>query len=163
MKLQLILLNDLFYRGTGPAGTTVPSSTDGFFFTAFNETTKTSRLTFDTPWFIPNESIYFRQVSDSEVMLQEGVYEISVSGLIEQADDTHGAEIYLQNEEGSAIKDLTFKLPENTDKRMYFTKSIIFRFENPTTLSMETNILGNPDTSNVTITEITLYIKKIHE
>lgn len=151
------------YREIGPAGPTVPSSTDGLFFTAFNETTKTNRLTFDAPWFIPNESIYFRQVSENEVMLQEGVYEISVSGLIEQVDDTHGAEIYLQNEEGSAIKDLTFKLPENTDKRMYFTKSIIFRFENPTTLSMETNILGNPDISNVTITEIILYIKRIHE
>ena len=36
-------------------------------------------------------------------------------------------------------------------------------FENLTTLSMETNILGNPDISNVTITEIILYIKRIHE
>lgn len=41
-----------------------------------------------------------------------------VSGLIKEADDTHGAEVYLQDENDSAFKDLTFKLETGKANQM---------------------------------------------
>lgn len=52
-----------------------------------------------------------------------------VSGLIKEADDTHRTEVYLQDENGSAFKVLTFKLETGKANQMYFTRTIFFRFE----------------------------------
>ena len=114
-------------------------------------------------WLIPNESEYFSILNDTEIEVQPGIYEITFSGLIEQADETHGATFYLQNSEGSALKDLTFKLEPNSGKQMSFSQNIVFRFEKLTVLEVGADILGDSGTSNVVITGVNLTIKKIHE
>ena len=92
-----------------------------------------------------------------------GIYEITMSGLISGVDNDHGAEIYLSDNNGSAVKDLDFKLANGDGKQMNFSRSIIFRFENPTILSVHTNITGEIGTSNIVISGVNLYFKKIHE
>lgn len=136
---------------------------DAIFFTGYNDTNTSTILSLDTSWPIPNPNPYIKIINDNEISIPVGIYEISLSGLISNADDTHGGEIYVQDDTSSAVKDLLFTLPINTDKQMYFSKTIIFRFEKDTTLQVLTNILGNENTSNVSISNVTLSIKKIHE
>lgn len=117
----------------------------------------------DTPWLIPNSSPYFSLPSTSEIEVQPGIYEITLSGLIEEADDTHGAEVYLMDDKGSAIKGLSFRLPPGNTRQMHFSQTIVFRFEDTTILQSTVSILGDHGTSNVNVAEVNLLIKKIHE
>lgn len=147
----------------GPTGPSAISSTDGIFSTGFNDSDIVGKMTFDNLWIIPSESEFFNQISDSELEIKPGIYEITMSGLINKADDTHGAEVYLQNSEGSAIKDLSFELSIGNGKQMYFSQTTFFRFEVETVLQVMTNILGDIGTSNVVISDVNLILKKIHE
>lgn len=142
---------------------TQPSLIEGMFFTGFLETNISSIMQFDIPWLIPNDNKYFNKLNDEEIEVQPGVYEINLSGLIKNADLNHGGEVYLQTSEGTALKDLNFILLAGEDKKMYFSKNILFRFENPTILQVATNIIGDINDSNVVITEVSLFLKKIHE
>ena len=150
----------------GPQGETGPvisSSNQGIFYTNFLDTEDANSMTFENPWFIPNEPEFFRKIDDTSIEVLPGVYQIMISGLIKEADDTHGAEVYLQDENGSAFKDLTFKLETGKANQMYFTRTIFFRFENTTTLKVSTNILGDIGTSNIVISDVNLALIKIHE
>ena len=147
----------------GDAGELVPSSTEAMFATGFVDKDDNGVMEFDTPWLIPGDSAIFKNVSNTGVGIVSGIYEIVVSGLIREADDTHGAEVYLANSEGSAIKDLTFELKAGYGKQMYFSKIIAFRFESDTILSLNVNLLGDLGTSSVVIENVNLVMKKIHE
>ena len=147
----------------GEAGPVIPSSTEAIFSTGFNETNESEQMIFDTPWLIPNESEFFTQLSDSELEVKPGIYEITMSGLISDMDDSHGAEVYLETFEGTAIKDLDFKVLEGISKQVYFSKTIIFRFESPVILRVISNIIGDLNTSKVSISSVNLHIKRIHE
>ena len=147
----------------GEQGPTIPSSNQGIFYTNFLDTKETNNMTFENPWFIPNEPEFFEKIDNSSVKVLPGIYQITMSGLIKEADSTHGAEIYLQDENGSAFKDLTFKLEANKGNQMYFTRTIFFRFENETTLQVATNIIGDIGTSNIAISDVNLALIKIHE
>lgn len=96
---------------TGPSGSIPVSSTEELFFTSYEDTNKSNEMLFKDSWLIPNHSISFTLVSDSEVEVQPGIYEIAFSGLIEKADGTHGAGFYLQDKDGAAIKDFSYELP----------------------------------------------------
>lgn len=148
---------------TGPTGPIAISSNEGLFFTSFLDTRIQGEMLIDTPWLIPNPSPYFSLPSTSEIEVQPGIYEITLSGLIEEADDTHGAEVYLMDDKGSAIKGLSFRLPAGNTRQMHFSQTIVFRFEDTTILQSMVSILGEHDTSNVNIAEVNLLIKKIHE
>lgn len=148
---------------TGPTGPIAISSNEGLFFTSFLDTRIQGEMLIDTPWLIPNPSSYFSLPSTSEIEVQPGIYEITLSGLIEEADDTHGAEVYLMDDKGSAIKGLSFRLPAGNTRQMHFSQTIVFRFEDTTILQSMVSILGEHDTSNVNIAEVNLLIKKIHE
>lgn len=45
---------------------------------------------------------------------------------------------------------------------MRFSQVTFFKFDTLTTLQVMVNILGEEDTSNVTISDVNLLIKKIH-
>ena len=75
-------------------------------------------------------------------------------------DNTHGGSFYLADSTGSAIKDLTFELPLSDISKMYFSKNILFRFKDDTTLEVMTNLTGDINTSNVEVKDITLLMKK---
>ena len=124
----------------GEPGPLIASSNEGIFFTGFADT----------------------NVSESEIEIEPGIYEITLTGLIENADEDHGAAFYLKNEAGSAIKDLSFQLPIGEGKIMHFSQVTLFKFDTLTTLQVMVNILGEEDTSNVTISDVNLLIKKIH-
>ena len=147
----------------GPTGPIASSSNEGLFSAGFIDTKETGDMVFQDSWFIPNQSSYFKLIGDKELEVQPGIYEITFSGLIEDADTTHGATLYLQTDEGSAIKDLTFNLPIDSGKQMHFSQTIIFRFEKVTILKASSSILGDTGTSSVTISDVNLLIKKVHE
>lgn len=46
---------------------------------------------------------------------------------------------------------------------MYFSKNILFRFKDDTTLEVMTNLTGDINTSNIELKDVTLLMKKIHE
>lgn len=147
----------------GPPGPIIPSSNEAIFFTSLEDTNTTEAMPLNDIWIIPSNTEYFTVISDTEVSVEPGIYEIVLSGLISQVDDTHGATFYLKNTSGSAIKDLSFQLLAGPTKQMYFSQDIIFRFEDTTTLEVMASIEGDEDTSSVTITDVNLLLKKIHE
>mgnify|MGYP004527282283 CR=1 FL=1 len=147
----------------GPTGPIAVSSSEGLFSTGFVDTTESIEMNFENSWLIPNESEYFTIVSENEVLVEPGIYEITLSGLIEQADDTHGATFYLKNSNGEAIKDLSFELLAGNGKQMSFSQTIVFRFEESTILQVIVDILGDNGTSNVKVSGVNLLMKKIHE
>lgn len=147
----------------GPEGPTTPSTNEGLMSTGFVETKTTGKMTLQDPWLIPNPSSYFNLLEDNDIEVQPGIYEITFSGLIKGVDATHGGTFYLQTDEGSAIKDLTFELLASNGKQMHFSQSIVFRFENITNLQAMAGLFGDENDSNVTITDVNLLMKKIHE
>ena len=60
------------------------------FYTSFVDTKEEGLLTISSPWLIPNLSNYFEVVNENEVLVKLGIYEITLSGLISNADNTHG-------------------------------------------------------------------------
>lgn len=78
-------------------------------------------------------------------------------------DELHGAEIYLSDSKGSAIKDLNFKLEQGTSKIFSLSQAIVFRFENVTNLNVDFSITGDETTSNIIAFNVYLIMKKIHE
>lgn len=147
----------------GPTGPIAISSTEEILFTSFLETNTSGKMSRQDSWIIPSESEYFSLLNETDIKVQPGIYEISFSGLIEKADDSHGATFYLKDDVGSAIKDLSFELLAGNGKQMNFSQTILFRFEKETILQVEADILGNTDDSNVVVTNVNLIMKKIHE
>lgn len=151
---------------TGPQGETgsiLSSSTEGLFSACLLDTRSAGQMIYQDVWLIPSNNEYFSLLNENDLEVQPGIYEITFSGQIEEADDTHGATFYLQTSDGAAIKDLTFKLPINNGKQMHFSQTIIFRFEDVTILQVVSDILGDIGTSNIIFTDINLLMKKIHE
>lgn len=146
----------------GDTGPSAIASVQGMFFTGFLDANTSGELTFDNPWFLPNTSPYFSLNGNNGIDIVPGVYEITFSGLIEQVDNSHGALFYLKDDTGAAIKDLYFKLEAGNIRQMAFSKTILFRFENDTTLQGIATILGD-DPSNIVISNVNLLIKKIQE
>lgn len=140
----------------------IASSNEGIFFTGFADTNVTGEMIIQAPQLISNQSEYISIISESEIEIEPGIYEITLTGLIENADEDHEAAFYLKNEDGSAIKDLSFQLPIGEGKIMHFSQVTFFKFDTLTKLQVMVNILGEEDTSNVTISDVNLLIKKIH-
>ena len=152
-----------FYIPRGNPGPTTPSSTEKIFFSDFNELTSSGKLIYDNVWNIPNDTEIFNIIDESKVKVIPGIYEISISGLVTGIDDNNSAEIYLLTDKGAAIKDLNFKFPKNSGNQSYFSKTTLFRFEEETYLEINTNIISDLQTSTITISEVNLLLKKIHE
>lgn len=147
----------------GPAGPIASSSNEGVFFTSFDETDSSEKISLHDTWIIPNPSEFFSVLNDTDIEVQPGIYEINFSGFIDKVDDTHGATFYLQTSNGSALRDLTFNLPMGSIHQMNFSQAMIFRFEEVTVLQVMTSISGDEGTSNVTVSDVNLIMKKIHE
>ena len=148
---------------TGPKGDTPISSSEGVFFASYNDTNDIEAMVISDTWLIPEFSEYFIIPNNTEVEVVTGIYEIDLSGYIDGVDNTHGGSFYLVDSTGAAIKDLNFELLEGDISRMYFSKNILFRFEEDTILEVMTNLTGDINTSNVGIKDVTLLMKKIHE
>ena len=148
---------------TGPTGPTSSASIEALFSTSLADSSTSNLMTFDNPWFIPNDTDAFYQVDDSKISVTPGIYEISMSGLISGVDENHGAEVYLSDDNGSAIKDLNFKLLSGNINQMYFSQIILFRFDKETILEVTTNFTGDTNSSNVVISGVNVFIKKIKE
>lgn len=147
---------------TGPMGPVTPTTSEGLFFAGFNDASSSVTMDITDPWFIPNPSEYFSVSGTTDVVVLPGIYEITFSGLIEGADDNHGAVLYLKDEKGSAIKDFTFNLTQGNGKQAHFSQTIIFRFEETTTLQSVATILGDEGTSQVKVSDVNLLLKRLH-
>ena len=139
------------------------SSTEGIFFASYNDTNDAIAMVINDTWLIPELSEYFIIPNNTEVEVVPGIYEIDLSGYIDGVDNTHGGSFYLVDSTGAAIKDLNFELLLGDISRMYFSKNILFRFEEDTILEIMTNLTGDINTSNVGVKDVTLLMKKIHE
>lgn len=147
----------------GEPGDVSVSSYEGLLFASFKDTKGINNMEFENTWLVPNVSPYFTLLNNSEIELIPGIYEISFSGTIEGADNTHGGAFYLQTSEGDALKDLNYTLPTDSLEMMHFSQTILFRFDKDTILQVPVDILGDLNTSNIEIKNVTLLLKKIHE
>lgn len=147
----------------GLPGPVAVSSTDSVFFTSYEELENSKIASLQDSWIVPNPSNYFKILNNTEIEVQPGIYEIVFSGWIENIDDEHSANLYLQTKEGDAIKDLSFELLAGNGKQMNFSQDILFRFEKVTVLQVVIDITGDIRTSNVKVSSINLVMKKIHE
>lgn len=145
----------------GAEGPSFPASTKAMFYTSFIDTKEEGLLTILSPWLIPNPSDYFEVINDNEVLIKPGIYEITLSGLISGADDIHGGHFYLQDENGSEIKALSFNFPQSNGKYEHFYQTTLLRFESDTKLSVNTVILGDTYASSVEFSNVNLMIKRI--
>lgn len=143
----------------GEDGSSASSIYGEVFYTSFNDASR-GLLKIDTPWLIPNPSRCFNILSDTEILISPGVYEIMLSGVISNTDDVHGGHIYLQDGNGSEIKALSFNYPAGSGAFMQFSDTTILRFEVETTLSVNTLILGDVDSSNVVFSNANLCLKR---
>ena len=91
------------------------------FYTSFVDTKAEGVLTILSPWLIPNLSNYFEVVNENKVLVKPGIYEITLSGLINNSDNTHRGHFYLQDENGSEIKTLSFSFPQSNGKYAQFS------------------------------------------
>lgn len=147
----------------GDTGEAAISSNESIFFTSYEPTDASGVMTLGDTWLVPNPSEYFLIPNDTEVEVTPGIYEISFSGIVKGVDNTHSGQFYLITGAGSAIHDLTFELSTGSINEMYFSKNILFRFEEDTILEVMAGVSGDIDTSNVEIDNVTLLMKKIHE
>ena len=122
----------------GPECPSFPASVEEMFYTSFVDTKAEGLLTILSPWLIPNLSNYFEVVNENEVLVKPGIYEITLSGLI--SNDTHRWYFYLQDENGSEIKALSFSFPQSNGKYAQFYQTTLLRFEEDTKLSVNTII-----------------------
>ena len=104
----------------GPECPIFPASVEEMFYTSFLDTKAEGLLTILSPWLIPNLSNYFEVVNENEVLVKPGIYEITLSGLISNADNTHRGHFYLQDENGSEIKTLSFSFHQSNGKYAQF-------------------------------------------
>ena len=152
-----------FFIPRGNPGPIIPSSTEGIFFTDFNELTTSGEMIFNNTWLIPSLSDIFTIIDENKVEVVPGIYEISLSGLITGLDNDNSAEIYLLTDKGSAIKDLSFKFPKGSGSQSYFSKTTLFRFEEESILDVSVNILSDLQAPTISISEVNLLLKKIRE
>ena len=82
MKLQLILLDDLFYRGTGPRGTLGPTSYDAVCFSSFKDTNSAGTSIITTTRIIPGNSDIISITGNKINILRTSVFEITLCGRI---------------------------------------------------------------------------------
>lgn len=107
----------------GPEGPSFPASVEEMFYTSFVDTKAEGLLTILSPWLIPNLSNYFEVVNENKVLVKPGIYEITLSGLINNSDNTHRGHFYLQDENGSKIKALSFSFPQSNGKYAQFSNA----------------------------------------
>lgn len=147
----------------GDKGDTPISSSEGVFFASYDDTNGVISMVLNDTWLVPEVSEYFVILSNTDVEVAAGIYEINLSGQVSGVDDTHGGGFYLADSTGAAIKDLTFELSMGNMNEMYFGKAILFRFEKDTILEVMTSLTGDINTSKVMIKNVTLLMRKIHE
>lgn len=162
-KLLCLGINPLVINPKENKDDIAVSSNESIFFASFIDSNTSGIMNINNTWLIPNPSNYFLVPNDTEVEVTPGIYEIDLSGYISGVDTTHSGQFYLVTSDGSAIHDLTFELSTGNISEMYFSKNILFRFEENTILEVAGGISGNLDTSNVKISNVTLLMKKIHE
>lgn len=151
---------------TGPQGEVGPVATasyEGLLHANYIDTSNEGDMELNDSWLVPDPCIYFTIKGDTEIEIEPGIYEITMSSFISGIDSTHGVEIYLKDANASAIKDLDFKVEPDGVKEINFSRTILFRFENINTLSIAVFITGDIGTSNIEVSNVSLLLKKIHE
>ncbi len=145
----------------GEAGPSYPASYQSLFYTSFIESKEEGVFVISAPWLVPNPSDCFEILNGTDVLVKPGVYEISLACQMAGADDAHGAHVYLQDENGSEFKALSFNYPANNGTFEYFYQTTLLRFENDTTLSVNALILGDNDSANIKFSNANLMLKKL--
>lgn len=145
----------------GDSGDIPTSSYEGMLFASFAETNYSRVLAVQERKIIPNPSEIF-EITTNNITIQPGTFEIVLAGSIEKVDNSHGGIFYLKNSNEEVILDLSFNLPAGSTTQMHFSQTIIFTFNETTTLSVQAGITGDHDTSNVVISDVNLLMKKIH-
>lgn len=161
MKLQLILLDDLFYRGTGPkgdSGSLTPTSYCAIAFASFPNTQTAGIMQMGSRKLIPSGGRYLEMPNNTDIKVNStGSYEITLCGRISGVTQTTGASFELYNEtEKATVTDLEFTLNKGTTEDMDFSETNVVDIYAPATLHLKTKIDGN---DTIDFTHVNIIIK----
>ncbi len=159
MKLQLILLDDLFYRGTGPRGTLGPTSYDAVCFSSFKDTNSAGTSIITTTRIIPGNSDIISITGNKINILRTSVFEITLCGRISGVTNDTGGKFYLYNTAtGEKISDMEFVLDKGNTSDMDFSEVNFVDIYTGGSLEVRTEIIGN-DTGNISFSMINVILK----
>ena len=148
---------------TGPAGTPAisPTSYDAVLFVSFAQAHYSKVMTFQEYLSIPDNNDYFNLTDNTNIVLVEpGIYEITLCGQISGVDQSHGAIFYLSNANGYVIQDLSFEVKAGTTSRMDCSESIMIKIDTQTTIYVRCGVIGDSSTANIDFANVNLLIKK---
>lgn len=175
MKLQLILLDDLFYRGTGPkgdtgekgdtgpigpTGTMGPTPYDGVAFVSFMDTQNAGTVSLGRSRIIPGNSDIFALENGTDIKIKRtSILEITLCGRISGVTNDNGASFFLQNiTANEKVNDLVFDLEKGATPDMDFSETNMVDIVGPATLQLQTSI-ENPGSSNIKFTYMNIILK----
>ena len=163
MKLQLILLDDLFYRGTGPQGpqgTLGPTSYNAVCFSSFKDTTNAGTMTVTTTRIIPGNSDII-SISGNQIKVSKtSVFEVTLCGRISDVTNDTGGKFYLYNATtNEKISDMEFVLDKGTTSDMDFSEVNFVDVYAGGNLEIRTEVIGN-DTGNISFSMVNVILKR---
>ena len=165
MKLQLILLDDLFYRGTGPKGergeigptgpqgNMGPTSYSTIGFIRYASTTESTDASIYTYRIIPGTANIIQIKNNKDITINNtGLFEITVCGRISGVTTETGGKFSLMNT-------TTGKLNKGITEDMDFSEVAFAEITAPANLRIKTEITGDKNTSNILFSTINVLIK----
>lgn len=173
MKLQLILLDDLFYRGTGPKGeqgeigptgpkgNMGPTSYSTIGFIRYASTTESTDASIYTYRIIPGTANIIQIKNNKDITINNtGLFEITVCGRISGVATETGGKFSLMNTTtGKDLTDLSFELNKGNTEDMDFSEVAFAEITAPANLRIKTEITGDKNTSNILFSTINVLIK----
>lgn len=173
MKLQLILLDDLFYRATGPKGeqgeigptgpkgNMSPTSYSTIGFIRYASTTESTDASIYTCRIIPGTANIIQIKNNKDITINNtGLFEITVCGRISGVTTETGGKFSLMNTTtGKDLTDLSFELNKGNTEDMDFSEVAFAEITAPANLRIKTEITGDKNTSNILFSTINVLIK----
>lgn len=159
MKLQLILLDDLFYRGTGPAGAPSPTGYSSIAFASYLDTKKSGIAQIGRTRIIPGNNRYVSIPNGTDIVVKEtGIFEIVLCGRISGVTENTGASFSLINKDtNDVISDLLFILEAGKTADMDFSEMTVVDIFADTTLQLKIDITG--DAADINFSEMNILLK----
>ncbi len=152
----------------GPKGDTGAgagsTSLNAIIYAGYQNATDSRPLTIKEKIFIPSSTSFFDVPTSINIDIKTtGIYEITLCGKISGVTPDNGAKVFLLNTvTGTVINNLTFELKEGETSDMCFSGSTITEVFAPATFQVKTGISNDPNTANITFSDVILIVKRFN-
>lgn len=148
---------------TGPMGPGAgATSFNAIIKAGYKDATDARSLTIKDKIFIPGSTTLFTIPNTVDINVNTtGIYEITLCGKIDGVTDLNGAKVFLLNTvTGEVLNSLSFELNEGATKSMPFSGTTITEIFAPATFQLKSSITNDPNTAQITFSDITVIMKR---